>query len=432
MKPKWKDGDSMAELKRSLSLWQVTFMSVGIILGAGIYVIIGEAAGLSGNSIWLSFVIAAFVATLTALSYAELSSMFPKAGAEYVYIENSFGNRAAWIVAWLLLSGSVIGGATVAMGFAQYFSAIFQTPVIPVALLLLFIIIIILIIGVQQTAKLTILFTAIEISGLVIIIFIGIPFIGSVNYLEAAQGIKGVIEAGALIFFGYLGFEGITRLSEETKNPEKNIPRAIIYSMLITTILYVLVGVAAVSVIPWQELSASQAPLATVAQQIFGEQSFLILSVIALFSTFNTALMFLLTGSRLIYGIAHQEAIPRVFRMVGKRFRTPWVAIITIVTATMLFLFLGDLKTIANLTNFTIFSVFIIINASVIFFRYKKPTPQGFKVPLHVGRFPVIPFLGIATSIFMIANLTYDVLIIGVILVVIGFIIDSILNLKYK
>ncbi|PNX54291.1 MAG: amino acid transporter [Thermoplasmata archaeon M9B2D] len=422
----------MVELQRTLSLWQVTFMSVGIILGAGIYVIIGEAAGLSGNSIWLSFLIAAFVATLTALSYAELSSIFPKAGAEYVYIENSFGNRAAWIVAWLLLLGSVIGGATVAMGFAQYFSAIFHTPVIPVALLLLFVIIIILIVGVQQTAKLTIVFTAIEISGLAIVIFIGIPFIGSVNYLQAAQGFKGIIEAGILIFFGYLGFEGITRLAEETTNPEKNIPRAIIYSMIITTILYVLVGVSAVSVIPWQELSASQAPLATVAKRIFGDQSFLILSVIALFSTFNTALMFLLTGSRLIYGIAHQEAIPKIFTIVGRRFRTPWVAIVTIVTATMLFLFLGNLKTIANLTNFTIFSVFIFINASVIYFRYKKPTMTGFRIPLHVGRFPVVPFLGILTSVFMIVNLPFDVLIIGVILVVLGVVVDSILNLKYK
>jgi len=422
----------MADLKRSLSLLQLTLMSVGIILGAGIYVILGEAAKLSGNLVWLSFIIAAIVATLTAFSYAELSSRFPKAGAEYVYVENSFGNRAAWIVAWLLLAGSVIGGATIAMGFAQYFSAIFHTSIIIVALVMLGIIGIILFIGIQETAKLTILFTFIEIAGLVIVIFIGIPYIGSVNYLEAAQGLKGVIEAGVLIFFGYLGFEGITRLAEETKNPEKNIPKAIMYSMIITTILYILVGISAVSVIPWQELSTAQAPLALVAQRVFGEQSFLILSVIALFSTFNTALMFLLTGSRLIYGISQQQAIPKVFTMVGKRFRTPWVAIISIVVAAMLFLFLGDLKTIANLTNFTIFSVFIIINASVIYFRYKKPITTGFRVPLHVGRFPVIPFFGIVASIFMIANITYDVLLLGLILIVIGFIVDMILNLKYK
>jgi len=422
----------MTELKRSLSFWQLTVMSVGIILGAGIYVVIGEAAGLSGNCIWISFIIAAVVATLTAFSYAELSSRFPKAGAEYVYVENSFGNRMAWLVAWLLLAGSVIGGATVAMGFSQYFSAIFHTPIILVAIILLTIIGIILIIGVQETAKITIVFTAIEITGLVIVIFIGLPYLGSIDYLEAAQGVKGVIEAGVLIFFGYLGFEGITRLAEETKDPGKSIPKAIMYSMVITTILYLLVGISAVSVIPWQELSTAQAPLALVAERVFGEQSFLILSVIALFSTFNTALMFLLTGSRLIYGVGQQEAIPKIFTMVGKRFRTPWVAIIFIIVAAILFLFLGDLKTIANLTNFTIFSVFIVINASVIYLRYKKPITTGFKVPLHIGRFPVIPFLGMITSLFMIANLTYDVLLFGVLLIIIGFIVDTILNVKYK
>jgi len=422
----------MTELKRSLSFWQLTVMSVGIILGAGIYVVIGEAAGLSGNCIWVSFIIAAVVAALTAFSYAELSSRFPKAGAEYVYVENSFGNRMAWLVAWLLLAGSVIGGATVAMGFAQYFSAIFHTPIILVGIILLTIIGIILLIGVQETAKITIVFTAIEITGLVIVIFIGLPALGSINYLEAAQGIKGVIEAGVLIFFGYLGFEGITRLAEETKEPEKSIPKAIMYSMVITTILYVLVGISAVSVIPWQELSTAQAPLALVAERVFGEQSFLILSVIALFSTFNTALMFLLTGSRLLYGVGQQEAIPKIFTMVGNRFRTPWVAILFIIVAAMLFLFLGDLKTIANLTNFTVFSVFIVINASVIYFRYKKPITTGFKVPLHVGRFPVLPFLGMITSLFMIANLTLDVLLFGVVLIIIGFLVDTILNLKYK
>lgn len=422
----------MVDLKRSLSLGELTLMSVGIILGAGIYVILGEAAGLGGNSIWLSFIIAAVVALLTAFSYAELSSRFPKAGAEYVFVENSFGNRAAWIVAWLLLAGSIIGGATVAIGFAKYFSAIFNTPVILIALIMLGIIEIILIIGVQETAKITILFTGIEIAGLVIVIFVGIPSMGSVNYLEAAEGMKGIIEAGVLIFFGYLGFEGITRLAEETKNPEKNIPRAIMYSMIITTIIYILVGISAVSVVPWEELSTSQAPLALVAERVLGGQSFRILSVIALFSTFNTGLMMLLTGSRLIYGIAQREAIPKVFSRVGKRFRTPWVAIISIVLAAMLFLFLGDLKTIANLTNFTIFTVFIAINASVIYFRYKKPITTGFKVPLHVGRFPVIPFFGMVTSIFMIANLSYDVLAMGVILIIIGFIVDMVLNLKYK
>lgn len=420
----------MVKLERSLSLWEVTLMSVGIILGAGIYVLIGEAAGLSGNGLWLSFILAALVATLTGLSYAELSSRFPKAGAEYVYVENSFGKTLAWLVGWLIIAGCVIGGATVAMGFARYFSALFDTPVLLTALVMLMVIGIILIAGVKETAALTILFMGVEAAGLVIIIFIGVPYFGSINYLELTHGVKGVIDAGVLIFFGYLGFEGITRLAEETKNPEKNIPKAIILSLVITTIIYILVGIAAVSVVPWQELSQAEAPLALVAERVLGENSFLVLSVIALFSTFNTALVMLLSGSRLVYGIAEQKALPGIFLSISKKTLTPWAAIVAVVLASMPFLFLGDLKTIANLTNFTIFIVFIVVNASVIYFRYNKPVEEGFKVPLNIGKFPLVPLLGIATSMFMIVNLTFDVLLLGSVLVILGIVLYFILNMN--
>ena len=173
----------MVKLERSLSLWEVTLMGVGVILGAGIYVIIGQATGITGNSIWISFIIGAIVASFTGLSYAELSSRFPKAGAEYVYVKDSFGNKFAWLVGWLIIAGNVIAAATVAMGFSHYFSALFNTPILLVALLLIILCGIILILGVKETATVTIFFTAIEIIGLIIVIFVGLPRIGQVDYL---------------------------------------------------------------------------------------------------------------------------------------------------------------------------------------------------------------------------------------------------------
>jgi APA family basic amino acid/polyamine antiporter len=422
----------MPKLERSLSLWQITLMSIGIILGAGIYVVIGEAAGLTGNSVWISFIIGAVVAAFSGLSYAELASRFPKAGAEYIYIENSFGNRAAWMAGWLVLSGSVIGGATVALGFSRYFSALFNTPILLIAIFVLIIIGIILIIGVQETASLTILFTLIESIGLIIIILIGIPYLGKVDLLEMTNGFKGLIEGGILIFFSYIGFQGIARLAEETKDPEKNIPKAIIISLSITTIIYILVAISAVSIVPWQELAQSKGPLALVANYVLGENSIIILSVIALFSTFNTALVMLLSGSRLLFGIGERKAIPQIFTSILKRFKTPWIAIITIIFASSIILFLEDLQTIANLTNFTIFMVFILINSAVIYYRYKKPINYGFKVPFSIGKLPVIPLMGIITSAFMILNISYTVLILGVILLIIGFVVDLVLNIKYE
>jgi len=420
----------MVELERSLSLWQITLMSIGVILGAGIYVVIGEAAGLAGNMLWISFILAAVVASFTGLSYVELASRFPTAAAEYTYVEQSFGKRLAWITGWMIIAGSIIGSATVALGFARYLSAIVHTPVIATAFVALLIIGFVLFLGVQETASLTIIFTIIEVAGLIIVIFVGLPSFGAVDYTQMAQGIKGLLQAGVLIFFGYIGFEGITRLANETKQPEKTIPKAILISLIVTTILYILVGLAAVSVVSFSDLASSNAPLALVAQQWFGEKSFLALSVIALFSTFNTSLAMLLSGSRLVYGMAEEKGLPTVFTKVSKKTKTPWVAIIGVVLASLLFLFIGDVAVVANLTNFTIFVVFIVVNATVIYFRYKKPTDKGFKTPGCIGKLPILPVLGIITTLFLLFNVSIPVLIMGSVLLVLGFILFHVVSSK--
>lgn len=408
-------------LKRSLSLWEVTLMGVGVILGAGIYVIIGEAVGLTGNAIWLAFIIGSIVATFSGLSYAELSSRYPKAGAEYTYVKQAFGSRMGWIAGWLIITANVIAGATVAMGFSNYFNALFGTPIIPIAIALIIICGIVLLAGVQETANVTILFMVIESIGLFIIIAIGITSIGSVNYLEMANGMKGVIEGGVLIFFSYLGFQGITTLAEETENPQKNIPKAIIFAIAITTVIYILVGICAVSIIPWNELSTSNAPLAMIAEKVFGEKSFVVLSTIALFSTFNTALMSLLAGSRLIYGISKGRGFPKVFTSISKKLLSPYMAIGAVTVGSIFVLFLGDLKVIANLTNFTVFVVFIIVNITLIYIRIKKPTEQApFRVPLNIKNIPIISVLGVITSVFMLTYVSIDIIVMGVTLIVIG------------
>jgi APA family basic amino acid/polyamine antiporter len=416
-------------LKRALGLWQITLMGIGVILGAGIYVIIGEAAGLSGNGLWLSVILAGVAAALTGLSYAELSSRFPEAGAEYVYIEKSFGDASAWLIGWLIIVGSITAAATVAIGFANYFSALFHTSIPIIAIATLIVCGIILIAGIKMTALVTILFTLIEASGLILIIFIGVPYLGSIDYLELVRGLNGVIEAGVLIFFSYIGFENIARLAEETKEPEKNIPRAIMLSISITTVMYVLVGVAALSVVSWQELAQAEAPLALIAQRVYGDRLSLVLLVIALFSTFNTVLVTLLSGSRLVYGIAAYRALPRIFLSTGEKLQTPWIAIIALVGLSIPFVFLGDLAMIANLTNFTIFIIFIMVNASVIYFRYRRPVETGFKTPLTIGRFPVLPFLGLLTTLFMLIYLPLNVLSLGFALVILGLLIPLALKI---
>jgi APA family basic amino acid/polyamine antiporter len=420
---------SMVKLERSLSLWEVTLMSVGIILGAGIYVLIGKAAGLAGDAVWLSFIIAAIVASFTGLSYAELSSRFPDAGAEYVYVQRSFGRRPAWLIGWLIIAGSVIGGATVAIGFANYFAGLFGTAVIPVAFGALLVCGVIVFAGIQETAFFTIAITLIETAGLVIIMAIGLPKFGEpADYVQMAHGIEGILKAGVLIFFSYLGFESIARLAEETEEPRKNIPKAIVLSIAITTIIYILVGIAAVSVLPAEELAASGSPLADIAETWLGQESFWLLSLIALFSTFNTVLVMLLSASRMVYGIADERALPDVFCRVSSKTRTPWAATLAVTAGAMLFLALGDVEMVANLTNFTVFAVFIAVNAALIYFRYNRPAREGFRVPGSIGRMPIIPVLGILASIFMITNLSLEVLLLGAGLVVAGLIIQVVMR----
>ena len=415
------------ELKRELGLLEVTLSGVGIILGAGIYALIGKAAGLGGNSIWFSFALSALVAVFTGLSYAELASMFPKASAEYEYTRNAFGRRLAFIIGWLIILSAVIGAATVALGFEGYFNSFFKIPSFPSAFLLIIALSFLLFYGIRETARFAVLATLIETAGLIIIIFIGLPYLGKVDYFEMPHGLTGVSQAAALVFFAYTGFESIVKLSEETKTPEKVIPKALMLAILISIVLYVLVAVSAVSVVGWEKLAASEAPFADLAFSALGSNAFILLSAIALFATANTVLLMLLGASRIIYGMADSLTLPGILARVHPSRRTPWIAIIATTIFSVLFLFAGDITFVANVDNFTLFATFFVINASMILLRLKQPgMERPFKVPLAIGRFPVLPIVGLLFCVFMLMQLEAKVLLTGTALIILGGLLSMI------
>ncbi|MBI4895537.1 MAG: amino acid permease [Candidatus Aenigmarchaeota archaeon] len=409
-------------LKRSLGFWALMLCSIGAILGAGIYVLIGKAAALGGNAVWMSFGISALLAAFTGLSYAELVSMFPKSSAEYGYTKKAFGEKIGFIIGMLIILASVVSAATVAIGFAGYFSNMFPVAIIPVAIALIIVLSGVLIYGIRESAWMAIIFTLIEIVGLIIVIIIGIPYLGSVNYLDTSAGFSSIFAAAALIFFAYLGFEEIARLGEETKNPTKTIPKALIYSIIISAILYILVAVTSVSVVDWQTLGHSTAPLADVVAIAFGSNAFLLISVIALFATANTVLFIMLAGSRIIYGMSKEKAFPKKLSEILKNRKTPIYAILITMIFTIAFTLVGNIETIASLTDYAIFIVFIAINAAAIVLRYKLPTAKRpFKMPANIGKFPVIALLGIITSILMLLHLDIMIIIYGIIITLIIF-----------
>ena len=408
------------ELKRELGLLEVTLSGVGIILGAGIYALIGKAAGLAGNTVWLSFGLASLIAVFTGLSYAELSSMFPRASAEYEYTSHAFGRRLAFIVGWLIILSGITGAATVALGFGGYFGSFFNVSPIISGIALIIALSVILFYGIKETARFAIISTLIETAGLIIIVFIGLPYLGKVDYFEMPRGFSGVFQASALVFFAYTGFESIVKLSEETKNPEKIIPAGLLISILISIILYVLVAVSAVSVMGWEKLAESQAPFSDLAFFAFGSRASVLLTVIALFATANTVLMMLLGASRIIYGMADSSTLPDIFARVHPGRRTPWVAIFVVMVLSIIFVLAGDIVFVASVDNFMLFVTFFIINAALIMLRYSKPwMKRQFRVPT-IGKFPLLSFFGIVFCIFMLTQLELKVLLAGFALVFLG------------
>ena len=394
-------------LKRDVSLFALTVYGVGIILGAGIYALIGNAAGLTGNSVWLAFLIASIISSFTGLSYAELTSMFPKTAAEYLYVKKGFrSNLMAFLVGWIEIFADIIGASTVALGFAGYFHALFGTPILYTALGLIAALSVVNFWGITESARLNMLFSFIELFGLLVIVFIALPSIGSVNYLEMPAGATGVFSAAALIFFAFIGFEDMANISEETKQATRNVPKALLYSLLITTAVYIAVAIAAVSVVDWHQLATSKAPLALVASTALGQTAFTLMSVIALFATANTVLILLIVGSREIYGISRDGSLPKLLSKVHPRRRTPWVAIIATAAVAMLFALFERIQLVAGITDFGTFVVFLFVNSAVILLRYRMPKARRrFRLPVNIGRLPLIPLFGLFITLLLMLHL---------------------------
>ncbi|MDK2975313.1 MAG: basic amino acid/polyamine antiporter, family [Methanofollis sp.] len=411
-------------LRRELGLVGVTVSGIGIILGAGIYALLGEAAGLAGNAVWLSFGIAAVMAACTALSYAELSSMFPVAAAEFEYVSQAFGRRAAFVVGWLILAGGVLSTATVALGFGGYVAGATGVPIVPAALALIVGLSALAIRGIRETVLFAIAMTLIEVGGIVFVIFVGLPDLGSVDYFVMPNGVSGVFKGAALVFFAFMGFEEMVKLAEETKNPGRTIPKAIVLALGIAGTLYMLVTVSAVSVLGWERLAASSAPFAEIAGAVLGENAFAALTLVALFATANTALLLLVAASRLAYGMATSGSLPSFLGRVHGRFGTPWVAVVVAGAISSAFLFAGNIAYVANATNAVLFLTFMAINAAAIVLRFRAPgAVRPFRIPVSIRGIPVIPLLGIFFSVFLLAQLDPDVLALGAVLVVSGALI---------
>lgn len=396
-------------LKRELGLFELTLYGVGMIVGAGIYALIGKVAGIAGNGVWLSFLLSSFLAIFTGLSYAELASIFTKDSAEFDYVKHATRKKyLSYIVAWFMLGSMLISATTVALGFGGYFSALLGigNPILFAAFsIVLFTLI--NFVGIKISAKINDVATLLEVGGLLLIIF-GTVFVIAFNSNFTAREVNyfdfsfpSVISGAILAFFAYIGFGSIAKMGEEVKEPEKNLPKAILLSIFITTLLYIGVALAAITLASPQKLYSSSEPAAMIAEKINPNLRFL-LSVIALFSTGNTILLILISSSRMLYGLASQKVFPSIFAKVNKTTQTPHYAVFLTGFISLLLLIYNNIKTVAEVTNLWIFICYFFVNLSVILLRYRREKKGYFRMPLNIGKFPILAFLGVLTSLWMI------------------------------
>lgn len=403
-------------LQRALGLAGLTFYGVGIILGAGIYSVLGVAAGRAGDALWISVAVSALVALLTALSYAELSAACPKTSAEFAYIRQAFPRwpAAGLIVGLLVALSSAATSATVAIAFAGYLGSFVEVPAMIVAWGLLAAALALNIVGVKASGWVNAAFTLLEAGGLLLFAGLGATSESFGDALAAAPN-WGVLSGAALIFFAYLGFENIANLAEEAKEPERDLPRAIFLSLGIATALYVLVTIAAVALLPAEQLAEAQAPLADAAR----ERSSTIagaLGGIALFATANTALVSMLVGSRVVFGIAREGELPKPLAAVLSRRKSPWVAILVVGALAAALVPFGNVGVVSSMSSFAALLAFAAVNVSLIVLRYREPDlERPFRVPGAIGRFPILPALGVLTTIAVATQLDGEALLGGMI-----------------
>lgn len=400
-----------AELIRQLSLPLLIFYGIGTILGAGIYVLVGKVAGEAGFYTPFSFMLASLLAAFSAFSYAELAARFPRSAGEAIYIEEGFGIRQLSIaVGLLIVSVGIISVATLAHGFAGYLNVFFE---ISEPLVVIFLVLFIGLVcgwGISQSVIIASLMTIVEIIGLLIILYVGrdaftlipVKLPEMIPPLDASIW-AGIFMGSFIAFYAYLGFEDIVNVAEEAINPSINIPLAIIISLIVTTLFYILISVVAVLLMSPQELALSNAPLAMLYETTTG-QSPVIITVISLISVINGALIQVIMASRVLYGMSRKKWLPEKIGEINATTHTPLIATIIIVSFVLFFALLFPLLSLAKITSFITLIIFMSINFALVKIKYSHKEHDGFMVPIAIpliGGFSTLLFIFYLTTTFI-------------------------------
>ncbi len=353
-------GDAAGEggLKRSITGRLLFFYVLGDVLGSGIYVLIGLVAGAVGGAFWIAFAVGVTVATITGLAYAELVTKYPQAAGAALYVNKAFGNRTlTFLVTVCMLSASFAAAGSLATGFSQYFAQVWDLPpALLVGLVFIVLLAVVNFIGITESVVANMVMTFVEIAGLVIVMVIGVVYVaqGKADFATLGEFSTGgtnpvfaVIAGVALAFFAMTGFENAANVAEETVNPAKTFPRALVGGMVAAGVIYVLVAATAALTVPTRTLADSDAALLEVVRTGIlpvpvGVMTTLF-AVIAMVAITNTTLVAVVTQSRILYGMSNEDVVPGVFGKIHAGRRSPWFALVFAAVVVCALLTLGTL-----------------------------------------------------------------------------------------
>ncbi|NOD63807.1 APC family permease [Ruegeria sp. HKCCD6109] len=388
------------KLRRALTTPLLTLYGLGVTVGAGIYVLVGATADIAGPFAALSFVVAALVVSLTALSYAELATRFPVSAGEAAYVEAGF--QKGWLAVFVGLAvaaSGVISASAVAIGAASYLHALtgFAIPVLTISVVLIMGLIALW--GITESVFVAAVITIIEIAGLLFVIGWGMSVQDPQGYGISSMlppleldAWRGIFAASLLAFFAFVGFEDMANVAEEVKDPVRTIPKAILLTLVLATMLYLGTSMTVLLVVPIDVLSTSAAPLALVfsnAPEVI-KQGF---SAVAIVATVNGVLIQMIMASRVIYGLADRNHLPKVLAIVPKATQTPVIATLLVVAIIVLLTQTIPIGTLAERTSQIVLGVFVLVNISLILLKMKPDeAAKHFRAPL------VVPILGVITS----------------------------------
>jgi APA family basic amino acid/polyamine antiporter len=407
-----RTGEVATKLKRAIGPKLLTLFIIGDILGAGIYALVGEVGAEVGGAIWTAFFVSFVLAFFTAFAYAELVSKYPRAAGAALYTHKAFSAPFfTFVVAFAVMSSGIASASTLARAFAgDYLSEFVDLPLVLAAIIFILLVAAINARGIAESVKLNVVLTSIEVTGLLIIVVVGVAALGegsgdfSRNFeFKEGESVFGAIVAGvALAFYAMIGFEDSVNVVEETKQPSRNYPRALFVGIAAAGTIYLLVTLSASYVVPTDQLSGSDAPLLEVVEVGPLGIPTKLFAFIALMAVSNSALINMIMASRIVYGMADQGIVSRLFARVLPERRTPIVAIVFTTLIAVVLISTGDLSTLADTTVLLLLFVFTIVNIAVLTLRRDSVEHEHFTAP------SVFPIIGALVSVALIVNTALD------------------------